>query len=423
MSLINKMLVDLEARKEGAAIVQPIYDDLRPAVGARPAPALVRYRAVFAALGACAVLVGLYALSRPQPAALDAVATVAQHAPLPAAQPRAPDSPRAVASAPANPLSPPSVAAESAPSAEPPVTATAGDLQTKAPSAHASVAVVVPASRAAAAAVPSAPAPSSKPPSSKSPSSPAVDATAVAADSARQDRGAATASDAAKNPTPAVKVAARSELPARASSEVKIEKTTRVVTPRERAVELHRTAGRQRQRGDVHAAEASLRAALAQDATLTAARSDLVALQMERGRISEALALLHDGLMRTPAHYAFAQLAARLYVEQGSDAQALAVLEASRAHAARDANYLGFLAALYQRAQRYADAAAAYDAALGLRPQEARWWVGSGIVREAQGDTAGAKLAYTRAQGSPALPPALVRFVQERLTALKGRAS
>lgn len=425
MSLINKMLVDLEARKEGAAIVQPIYDDLRPAVGAKPVPAFARYRIAVAAVGAGVVLAAAYALLRPQPATPEPVAIVAKRAQTPAlaAQPTLAPVPAAVSSAPVTgPATLPVVGSDPTLSARSPV-ATARDAQAKTPSRHAaaisnSPAAAVPASATPPLAAPALPA--------------AIDATAGAATSKADEIDAPSA--AAANESPTTRVAERASptkavTPGKrvstpqADTEVRIEKTARVVTPRERALELHRTAAAQRKRGDIHAAEASLRAALAQDVNSIPARSDLVALQVERGRIPEALALLHDGLARAPAHYAFAQLAARLHVEQGNDVQALAVLEASRAHAARDADYLGFLATLYQRAQRYADAAVAYDAALALRPQEARWWVGSGIVREAQGDVAGAAAAYARAQGNPALPPALGRFVHERLGALKASAS
>lgn len=437
MSLINKMLVDLEARKDGAAIVQPIYDDLRPAVGAKPAPGFARHRLALVAGVVGVFLATAYMLLRPEPAAVEPVAVAAKRAtPTPPALIAAPaqTAPSAATQAPVTePSAPAIVAAESTSTTQLAAATNAALAQAPAPQAPPAATTTSPAavpttettSANAAAPLPVADVgaiDALKPQLAEVPAAPpkaANSAPAVVAatnDARTQTRVARATPTKIAPPT-------KPAMTGQADTEVKIEKTERVMTPRERALELQRTASAQRRRGDVHGAEASLRAALAHDANLIAARSDLVGLQIERGRMPEALALLHDGLTRTPSEYAFAQLAARLYVEQGNDAQALAVLEAGRAHAARDADYLGFLATLYQRAQRYADAGIAYDAALALRPQEARWWVGSGIVREAQGDTAGAEVAYTRAQGNPALPPTLARFVQERLSALKARAS
>lgn len=425
MSLINKMLVDLDLRKDGEAVVHaPIYNDLRPAAGGPRAAATTRYRLPIIA-AASAILLGtaywLYTPGTESPVV------------------RAPAAPaERIALAPKTPVgevaSPPTVPQLAAPGAV--ATTPPAELVQNAPVQRAPVqmgsaaAPIAPVGAPVTAVIPSAdPATTTQRASTPTPTpagvamtpAPAAVKTPPALTTPARVSVAKTTDAAstgvAKTPN-AANIAAQPS-----AGEPKFEKKTRVLTPRERAEELHRIASTQRSRGASSLAETNWRAALAAAGDFTPARAGLIGLVLASGRTDDAVALLQDGLQRTPAHYAFAQSLARLYVEQGNDAQALATLEASRAHATRDAEYQGFLAALYQRAQRYADAATAYDAALALRPQEPKWWVGSGIVREAQGDMAGAEAAYRRAQANPMLPVALSRFVQERLAALKSRAS
>ena len=56
----------------------------------------------------------------------------------------------------------------------------------------------------------------------------------------------------------------------------------------------------------------------------------------------------------------------------------------------------------------------AFQEALALRPQEGRWWVGTGISLEAQKDWPQARLAYERARNSN-IDPRLSQYAEQRL--------
>jgi len=58
------------------------------------------------------------------------------------------------------------------------------------------------------------------------------------------------------------------------------------------------------------------------------------------------------------------------------------------------------------------------EKALGIRPQEGRWWLGLAISLEAEKNLPAAAEAYQRAKAS-VLDPKLARYAEQRLTALK----
>ena len=140
---------------------------------------------------------------------------------------------------------------------------------------------------------------------------------------------------------------------------------------------------------------------------------------LQQGHWREAQELLEQGLDAVPAHYPFAQLLARVYVEHGADTKALAVMEGHRSAAADNPDYVAFLATLYQRAGKHAEAVKTYNEAVSLNPQEGRWWLGMGISLEAVQDRKDAGAAYQRAIDSGTLDDNLLKYARQRLAVVK----
>lgn len=200
-----------------------------------------------------------------------------------------------------------------------------------------------------------------------------------------------------------------------------IDKKARPLTAQEQAENAYRAAGAALKRQDRAQAERELKGALALSAKHTAARELYAGLLLEQGRALEAQQLLEQGLAKMPDHYPFAQLLARLYVEHGAEHKALPVLQQARASGQADADFLALSATLAQRAGRHTDAITDFDAALRLRPAEGRWWAGLAISLEADRRWSAARDAYQKARASGRLNATLVRHVDERLAALKDR--
>jgi MSHA biogenesis protein MshN len=225
---------------------------------------------------------------------------------------------------------------------------------------------------------------------------------AVAAD-------AAVASAAPVRPVAAIAV---KEEPAAESS---INKQPRLPTAVERAEADYRRGLLAQRQGQKDEAAARYQAALAEHAGHAAARQSLAALLIELRRYDEADALLRKGVALPAVRLASALALARLMVERGQAAAALDLLLENAAAGERSADYQGFVAALLNRAGRHREAAERYQAAVQLAPNESRWWAGLGIALEAEGKPAEARAAYQKASGLPGLPAELALHIEQRL--------
>jgi Tfp pilus assembly protein PilF len=175
------------------------------------------------------------------------------------------------------------------------------------------------------------------------------------------------------------------------------------------------------EKGRMADAEKHLKLALSASETHTRARELLAGLMLQQGHWREAQQLLEQGIGKVPAHYPFAQLLARVHVEHGADQKALTVMEASRRAAANNPDYLAFLAALYQRTGKHAEAVNTYKEAVMLDPREGRSWLGLGISLEAVQDWNNAGTAYQRAIGSGTLDDNLFKYARQRLTVVQNK--
>jgi MSHA biogenesis protein MshN len=197
-----------------------------------------------------------------------------------------------------------------------------------------------------------------------------------------------------------------------------MEKRALILTPEQRAENRYRVAAQQMQQGQVVEAEQGLRAALEESARHIGARDLLAALLLERGRMDDARQVLEQGLTVVPGQASFATLLARILVEQNAEPKAIALLEQQRNNTRPDADTLALLATLYQRAARHGEAIAAYKEALNLRPLEGKWWLGLGISQEAERNWNEARFAYERVRDTN-VEPRLARYAEQRLAIMR----
>ncbi len=163
------------------------------------------------------------------------------------------------------------------------------------------------------------------------------------------------------------------------------------------------------------AAVGLLQKVLATDPAHARARLQLAGLLVARGDSAAAETVLAAGLRLTPANAGMARRYARLLAQRNAlqaAVDALAPLSNSE-----DADTLALRAELFNRLQRYDEAAATYQAALRLRPTQALWWTGLGVALEHDARSSVALEAYREA-ARYALPAAVDAFVQQRIRAL-----
>ena len=170
------------------------------------------------------------------------------------------------------------------------------------------------------------------------------------------------------------------------------------------------------QDGRMTEAVAALEQALKLDPNHDAARQTLVGLLIEAKRTDEAIRHLQAGLILDPRQPALAMLLARLQIERG--ASGIDTLTRTLPYAGNNADYHAFLAGALQRQQRYREAVEQYQAALRTAPANGVWWMGLGMSLQADKRNAEALEAFQRARASGTLSAELQAFVERRLQQL-----
>jgi MSHA biogenesis protein MshN len=159
-----------------------------------------------------------------------------------------------------------------------------------------------------------------------------------------------------------------------------------------------------------------LQEALQLDPKLRAARQQAVALLYEQGRGSEADAFAREGLALAPDDAALAYLLARGMAAQGDTAGALALLERNPR---LSADAFGLRAGLHSQQGDFKRALPDYEQAVRLQPGNSLWWLGLGVALEATGQRQQARQVYARAQGIGVDSHELNVFLDQKLRALQ----
>ncbi|HEX8606438.1 MAG TPA: tetratricopeptide repeat protein [Pseudoduganella sp.] len=372
MSLINKMLQDLDAR--GGAGKPAPAGELRPVAAARTSRTPI---VVGAALGVMVVAVAAgtwYYLNRP---AAPVPATVLAPAPAPLPVIVAP----VAASTPVVALAPAAGSPAAAPVPAP------------------KMARVAPA-RPVAAALPEALAPAASLPA-------AVASGALATPAPRRPVSRPL-------PTEPAQRAERSATPERATDMPAAQGAT--LTSQQQGENAYRRALAALQEGRVTEGLAALEHAVHVYPRHHAARQTLVGLLLENGRAAEAMRHAQLGLGLDANQPELAMVLARLQLERGGPAGE--TLQRSLPYARGNADYMAFLAGVLQKQGRHRQAAEQYEAALRLRPANGVWWMGLGMSLQAENLRGEAREAFQKARAA-GLAPALQEFVEQRLAQLQ----
>lgn len=200
---------------------------------------------------------------------------------------------------------------------------------------------------------------------------------------------------------------------------VNVSKQMRELTPPQRAENEYRRAMSLLQQGRTAESMSALEQALQLDPQHSVARQTLVGLLLEGKRQDDAIRKLQDGLAIDRSQPGLAMMLARLQVEKGELRPAIDTLQKTLPFVSERADYLAFLAALFQRDARHKEAIENYLLALGKSPQNGLWWMGLAISLQAENRLSEARDSFGRAKASNSLSPDLLAFVEQKLNQLR----
>ncbi len=170
------------------------------------------------------------------------------------------------------------------------------------------------------------------------------------------------------------------------------------------------------QEGRINAALTDLERALEIDPRNEAARQTYISLLLENKRNDDAVRQLRLALGLDPRQPGLAMILARLQLEKGGPA--LQTLLTTLPYVGNNAEYHAFLAGVLQREQRHGEAAQHYRDALQLAPHNGVWWMGLGISLQADQHLGEAREAFRRARGATGLSAELVAFIDRKIESL-----
>jgi MSHA biogenesis protein MshN len=217
----------------------------------------------------------------------------------------------------------------------------------------------------------------------------------------------------------ALSVPVEPQLPSKAGVAVTKAVSEKTYSPEQMNANRFSEAVSLEQQGQKEQAKLQVQHLLANNPFDVPSRQMLVRLHLETGQVEQARALLVEGLRLLPEQVGFTMTLARLQMEGGDLAGAIRLLEGDRFHTQADPQFHALLAAMLLRAERNGEAMQHYLVALRSDPANTTWLVGVGAAMEGVGNDADAVEAYRRAQRGADLTPELADFLNTRLARLQ----
>jgi MSHA biogenesis protein MshN len=149
-------------------------------------------------------------------------------------------------------------------------------------------------------------------------------------------------------------------------------------------------------------------------------RKKLASLLFAQGNYIQSEQLLAQGIKLHPAQSDLRLMLARLYMAQKKSAQAIDILAKFQPSTANQVEYLAYRASLAQQLKQTQLAMSDYLVLTKIEPGNARWWLGLAIIRDQLGERTIALQAYNKANELGQLDGSVDDFIQQRISVLTG---
>lgn len=147
------------------------------------------------------------------------------------------------------------------------------------------------------------------------------------------------------------------------------------------------------------------------------ARKKLASIHFAKGNYVQAKLLLKEAINQFPLRSDFRMMLARILVMQNQISSALLGLVEYEPQSS-DQEFLAYRASLAQQLKQVEVARADYLALTRINSTNAKWWLGLGIIEDQAGNSGKALAAYQNVSQDNQLEPAVLEFIQQRILIL-----
>jgi MSHA biogenesis protein MshN len=150
------------------------------------------------------------------------------------------------------------------------------------------------------------------------------------------------------------------------------------------------------------------------------ARKKLASLLFAQGNYTQSRQLLVRGIELHPTQSSLRLMLARLYMVQKEPSLAINILSEFEPSRDNQTEYLAYRAALAQQLKQTKLAKADYQALTHIDSDNAKWWLGLAIAEDQLGEMNMAIKSYNKAISIGQLQGSVNEFIQQRITVLAG---
>ena len=171
-------------------------------------------------------------------------------------------------------------------------------------------------------------------------------------------------------------------------------------------------------RGDIAESLKKLNMSLDQNGGHIKARSTLALILANQGNTELAYSVLNEGLIQYPGNIGWTKMYARLLLKDGKIVEARSILAKQSPELSTNPEYYALQAAILQKLDEHQQAAKIYRDLLQVNPLKAVWWMGLGISLESMKLYDAALYAYQKAFNHPSLAKDTREFLTHRINRL-----
>jgi len=201
------------------------------------------------------------------------------------------------------------------------------------------------------------------------------------------------------------------------SANLKIEKSSTTLSREERIANLMVKANSSYDKGYISDAITQLEEVLASKDDHVEARNLLAVAWYGRGELQQAVSILNNGLNRYPSIEMWRLTAAKIFFKENQKAGAFSYLEADLSAASTE--YYSMKGSLARQLKRFDKAESAYANLTNIEPDKGNWWLGYAIALDSQNKTALAIESYKTALAKSGISQGSVNFARERVAELQ----